>query len=135
VQQRVEAVQPRRVELATRTQAISANSTESGSGAPAKPTETRIEKAIAAPGAMCVIDWKRTCGRPIECSRRWSKVRAGTRAASITPPRSPLRPVDASDLKRGIKRTICSQYPPLGDAEALGCWVGRRGATLPLQRV
>src|SRR3954463_8143212 len=24
---------------------------------------------------MCVIDWNSTCGRPIECSRRCSKVR------------------------------------------------------------
>jgi hypothetical protein len=50
--------------------ATSAASTASGSAGPANWTETKIEKAIAAPGAMCVIDWKRTCGSPIECSRR-----------------------------------------------------------------
>src|SRR5207247_9242030 len=26
--------------------------------------------SIAAPGAMCVIDWKSTCGRPIDSSSR-----------------------------------------------------------------
>jgi hypothetical protein len=30
-----------------------------------------------------VIDWKRTWGRPIECSRRWSKRRGATVASSI----------------------------------------------------
>ena len=34
-----------------------------------------MENATAAAGAMCVIDWKRTAGSPIECSRRCSKVR------------------------------------------------------------
>src|SRR4051794_3968155 len=33
----------------------------------------KIEYATAAAGAMCVMDWNRTCGSPIECSRRWSK--------------------------------------------------------------
>src|ERR687888_2167899 len=97
------------MELATRTHATSANTTESGSAGPAKPTETRIEKAIAAPGAMCVIDWKRTCGRPIECSRRWSKVRAGTRAASITPPGSLFAGADAFGLKAAGQAHLLSQ--------------------------
>src|SRR5256885_9921649 len=37
---------------------------------------------------MCVIDWNRTCGRPIECTRRRSKERDGTRPAStaLRPP-------------------------------------------------
>src|SRR5437660_9269738 len=70
------------IELATSTQAISANATESGSAGPANCTENRIEKAIAAPGAMCVIDWKRTCGSPIEPSRRWSKERDGPAPAA-----------------------------------------------------
>src|SRR5580765_5485047 len=35
---------------------------------------------------MCVIDWKSTCGSPIECSRKRSKDRAPTAPASIGPP-------------------------------------------------
>src|ERR1043165_7034000 len=48
----------------------------------------KIEYATAAAGAMCVIDWKSTCGSPIECSRRWSKRRGAWGAASIDPPSS-----------------------------------------------
>ena len=58
------------IELATQIQAISASRTEIGRAGPANCTENRIENAIAAPGAMCVIDWNSTCGRPIEFSRR-----------------------------------------------------------------
>jgi hypothetical protein len=57
------------IELATRRQATSASTTDSGSAGPANCTEKRIENAIAAPGAMCVIDWKSACGSPIERSR------------------------------------------------------------------
>ncbi len=45
--------------------------------AAANDTETRSEKATAAAGAMCVIDWKSASGSPIECSRRWSNCAAG----------------------------------------------------------
>src|SRR6266545_5587514 len=65
------------IEFATRTHAIIARRTASGSAWPANPTETRIENATAAAGAMCVIDWKRTSGSPIECSRRRSKCWGG----------------------------------------------------------
>src|SRR5713226_2268074 len=60
------------IELATSMHATSANRTASGRAGPANWTEKRIENAIAAPGAMCVIDWKSTCGSPIERSRSWS---------------------------------------------------------------
>src|SRR5207244_404816 len=73
------------IETATHVQPTSASTTESGSAGPANWIEIRIEKAIAAPGAMCVIDWKRTCGSPIDSSRRWSKERLSARAA-ISPP-------------------------------------------------
>src|SRR5690242_10404840 len=48
----------------------------------------KMEYATAAAGAMCVIDWKSTCGSPIECSRRWSKRRGASGAASMDPPSS-----------------------------------------------
>src|SRR5436309_12418258 len=32
---------------------------------------------------MCVIDWKMTCGRPIECSRSRSKERVGVAALAM----------------------------------------------------
>src|SRR5919112_4749579 len=51
-----------------------ARSTESGSTGPAKEKPTRSEKATAAAGAMCVIDWNNTCAKPMECSRRWSNL-------------------------------------------------------------
>ena len=37
---------------------------------------------------MCVIDWKRTSGKPIERSRRWSNVGAGVEGVwdAIGPP-------------------------------------------------
>src|SRR5437763_13000874 len=43
----------------------------------------QIEYATAAAGAMCVIDWNRTCGSPIECVRKRSKERDRTAPASI----------------------------------------------------
>src|SRR4051812_37926728 len=56
-------------------QATSASSTASGSACWASGTEMYSEYATAAAGAMCVIDWNSTCGRPIECSRRCWKLR------------------------------------------------------------
>src|SRR5919106_122252 len=49
-----------------------------------------MENATAAAGAMCVTDWKSTCGRPIEPSRRWSNCLAGADCASM--PDSSLPP-------------------------------------------
>src|SRR5919198_2790321 len=69
--------------VAAQMHAISARPTDSGSACWASGTEMKIEYATAAAGAMCVIDWNRTCGSPIECSRRCSKPRAGLLAASI----------------------------------------------------
>ena len=42
-----------------------ANTTASGVSLPAKPVAAPIESAVATAGAMCVIDWKRTSGRPM----------------------------------------------------------------------
>src|SRR3954447_1404827 len=76
------------IAVAAQMQATSASSTASGSACWASGTEMYSEYATAAAGAMCVIDWNSTCGRPIECSRRCSKLR-GVLAASIPiPPRS-----------------------------------------------
>ena len=49
--------------------AISAKTTASGNDPPAYAAPAGIEAAIAAPGAMSVIDWKRTSRSPI-ASRR-----------------------------------------------------------------
>src|SRR5690348_4318041 len=74
------------IAVAAQMHAISARPTDSGSACCACGTEMKIEYATAAAGAMCVIDWKRTCGSPIECSRRCSKRPPLVDAASIVPP-------------------------------------------------
>src|SRR3954453_3117385 len=61
------------IAVAAQMQAIRASPTDSGRACCGKGTEMKIEYATAAAGAMCVMDWNRTCGSPIECSRRWSK--------------------------------------------------------------
>jgi len=53
------------METATSRQATSASTTARGSAPPANWAPTMIEKATAAAGAMCVIDWNRTSLRPI----------------------------------------------------------------------
>src|SRR5579884_458135 len=73
------------IAVAAQMHAMSASPTESGSACCATGTEMKIEYATAAAGAMCVIDWNRTCGRPIECSRRCSKRPPDADAASIEP--------------------------------------------------
>jgi hypothetical protein len=57
------------VEEADSRQAISAKTTASGSDPPAYAAPAGIEAAIAAPGAMSVIDWKSTSRSPM-ASRR-----------------------------------------------------------------
>src|SRR2546422_3396192 len=59
------------IDDATQAQPTRASSTESGRAGPANWIDTKIENAIAAPGAMWVIAWNRTCGSPI-ASRRSS---------------------------------------------------------------
>jgi hypothetical protein len=49
--------------------AISAKITASGSDPPAKATPAGIDAAIAAPGAMSVMLWKRTSRRPMALRR------------------------------------------------------------------
>src|SRR4051812_22627762 len=88
--------------VAAQMHAISARPTDSGSACRASGTEMKIEYATAAAGAMCVIDWNSTCGRPIECSRRWSKPRAALVAPSIAiPPESTGRLGRAECVRRG----------------------------------
>src|SRR5581483_6444207 len=74
------------IAVAAQMHAISASATESGSACCACGTEMKIEYATAAAGAMCVIDWNSTCGRPIECSRRCSKRGELAVVDSISPP-------------------------------------------------
>src|SRR6478672_1395940 len=74
------------IAVAAQMHAISARPTESGSACCDCGTEMKIEYATAAAGAMCVIDWKSTCGRPIECSRRWSNRRSPPGAATAISP-------------------------------------------------
>src|SRR6266508_4188305 len=64
-------------------QPTSASSTDNGKAVPANWIEKRIENAIAAPGAMCVIDWNSTCASPIEPSRSRSVPPSLEVAASI----------------------------------------------------
>src|SRR4051812_43570552 len=71
------------IAVAAQMQATSASSTDSGSACWASGTDMNSEYATAAAGAMCVIDWNSTCGRPIECSRRCSKLRGPALAPSI----------------------------------------------------
>jgi hypothetical protein len=65
---------------AVKRQATRASTTASGSAPPANATPAGIDAAIAAPGAMSVMLWKRTSRKPI--ASRLSPVSA---AASLTP--------------------------------------------------
>src|SRR5215212_4764125 len=60
--------------------------TESGKTGPAKPNPTNKEKATAAAGAMCVIDWNNTCAKPMECSLRWSNLCSVSTSDLLTRP-------------------------------------------------
>src|SRR5262245_22374296 len=51
-------------------QATRANTTDSGSDPPAIAAPAGIEAAIAAPGAMSVMPWKRASRRPMASLRR-----------------------------------------------------------------
>src|SRR4051812_3594044 len=74
------------IAVAAQMHAINARPTDSGSACCDCGTEMKIEYATAAAGAMCVIDWKSTCGKPIECSRRWSNRRSSPGAATAISP-------------------------------------------------
>src|SRR5439155_5517860 len=79
----------------------------------------KSEYATAAAGAMCVIDWKRTCGSPIECTRKRSKDR--TTPASIG-----FTPSCGRDLPRAIlprRRVVCPPAAEHGRDDADGCEV------------
>ena len=56
--------------------ATSAKTTASGSAPPANAAPAGIDAAIAAPGAMSVIDWNSTSRKPIASRRRPSPVPA-----------------------------------------------------------
>ena len=61
--------------------AISASPTDSGSACCASGTEMKIEYATAAAGAMCVIDWNSTCGRPDRVLAQMVEAACGARCA------------------------------------------------------
>src|SRR5207253_8075510 len=101
------------IDTATHVQPTSASSTDSGRAGPANWIEIRIENAIAAPGAMCVIDWNRTCGRPIDSSRKWSKEPASARAAMSPPLPAPVESM-LSNLKparQAVQESILELSP------------------------
>src|SRR6185437_14571790 len=97
------------IAVAAQMHAISARPTESGSACCACGTEMKIEYATAAPGAMCVIDWNRTCGSPIECSRRCSN-RPPLDAASMHAPLSDSCRLPRAWPMRRTSRTVASWY-------------------------
>src|SRR5947199_7069972 len=102
------------IAVAAQMHAISARPTESGSACCDCGTEMKIEYATAAAGAMCVIDWNRTCGSPIECSRRCSKRPPLGVAASIVPP-----------LDGNGSGAIFSHRPDSDQSQGGGLWVQR----------
>ncbi len=57
------------IAVATHSIAPSAMSSASGSTGPANEMAVKKMKASETAGAMCVTDWKSTCGRPIESFR------------------------------------------------------------------
>src|SRR5215212_9714231 len=69
-----------------RSPTASVKMTESGKTGPAKPNPTRSEKATAAAGAICVIDWNNTCAKPMESSRRWSNLCSDSTSYLLTRP-------------------------------------------------
>ena len=58
------------IEKAVKSTAIIANTTASGVMAPANAVAAPIDSAVATAGAMCVIDWNSTSGRPIALRAR-----------------------------------------------------------------
>src|SRR6188508_3883263 len=58
------------IEYAVNSTAIIANTTASGVMPPANAVAAPIERAVATAGAMCVIDWNRSSGRPIALRAR-----------------------------------------------------------------
>src|SRR5215213_6717675 len=86
-----------------------AKMTESGKTGPAKPNPTNNEKATAAAGAMCVIDWNNTCANPMECSRRWSNLCSGSTSDLLTRPDGTATPKDTLDSERNATRIFEEQ--------------------------
>src|SRR5215218_8658842 len=87
-----------------------ANMTESGKTGPAKPNPTRSEKATAAAGAMCVIDWNNTCANPMECSRKWSNRCSDSTSYLLTRPSGTAVPKDTLDAEHNATRDF--EEPP-----------------------
>src|SRR3954447_12028005 len=119
------------IAVAAQMQAIRASPTESGRAWRASGTEMKIEYATAAAGAMCVIDWKSTCGSPIECSRRCSKRRGSVVAASIRPPCRGPRKARSLNRLRPRRRVV---NPPSADHRRHDL-DGRKLLRLQLERV
>jgi hypothetical protein len=78
--------------------------TESGKTGPAKLNPTNKEKATAAAGAMCVIDWNNTCANPMECSRRWSNLCSVSTSDLLTHPSGTAIPKDTLSLEHNATR-------------------------------
>src|ERR671910_3581045 len=89
-----------------------AKMTESGKTGPAKPNPTRSEKATAAAGAMCVIDWNNTCANPMECSRRWSNLCSDSTSYLLTRPSGTATPKDTLDSECNATRNSWGQPFP-----------------------
>ncbi len=70
-----------------------AKSTASGVSLPAKPVAAPIDSAVATAGAMWVIDWKSTSGRPMALpSSCCDEVAPGLCATAVTDTSSCDRP-------------------------------------------
>jgi hypothetical protein len=97
-------------ELAMRSPTASAKMTESGKTGPAKLNPTRSEKATAAAGAMCVIDWNNTCAKPMECSRKWSNLCPDSTSYLLTLSSGTAVPKDTLDAEHNATRIF--EEPP-----------------------
>jgi hypothetical protein len=105
-------------ELAMRSATARAKMTESGKTGPAKPNPTRSEKATAAAGAMCVIDWNNTCAKPMECSRRWSNLCSDSTSYLLTLSSDTAVPKDTLDAEHNATRIF--EEPPFYGIANLG---------------
>src|SRR5215469_3432788 len=88
--------------------ATSANTTARGSEPPANATPAGMDAAIAAPGAMSVMLWKRTSRRPIALDRN----AVSATVASVTGGTLGLIMSQASAITTGQKSRLAGNRPP-----------------------
>src|SRR5215475_2054969 len=88
------------IETAQNRQATSANTTDSGREPPARAAPAGIDAAIAAPGAMSVMLWKRTSRSPIASRRR-----AGV-AGMIWSVMTDLAPSDHGSIDQKVRASM-----------------------------